>query len=358
MISEKQILGQLKGRMPEILPVKGLSAQVEKAEKHVAKRWNPDFFLFIDYGGKSFVLVGEVAVNLSFPLLRDRISQLKAYVGGEEAWLPLLVSPFLSPRKRKECRQAGVLYIDLSGNVYIKCDGLYVERDGFENLFQEKRQGRNPFSDKASLIPRAMIKDRWKWWGVRELANFVRLDPGFVSRMIREMEQLGYLKRQGKKVCLQDPKGLLDDWVGQYHFKKNESRRYFCLAKGPSEILEKLRWVQIPREAMYSISFQAGANLIAPHSVYNEVHVYLKDYAHLDHFVEAMNLDEVEQGANLVFLDPYYKHSVFYDCQEVEDLWVVSDLQLYLDLFHYPLRGREQAEHLYDRRLKACIEFK
>jgi len=49
---------------------------------------------------------------------------------------------------------------------------------------------------------------------------------------------------------------------------------------------------------------------------------------------------------------PYYKHSVFYDSHEVEDLRVVSDIQLYLDLHGYPLRGREQAEQLYDKRLK------
>lgn len=357
MISEKQLFEQLKRRMPELLPVKGLSVQIEE-ENHAAKGCNPDLFMFIAFGGKSFVLVGKVAINLSFSLFRDRIYQLKANIGGEEGRFPLLVSPFLSPPKREECRQAGVLYIDLSGNVYIECDGLHVERDGFANRFQEKRHGRNPFSDKASLIPRAMIKDRWKWWGVRELANSVSLDPGFVSRMIREMGKRGYLKLQEKKVRLQEPKSLLDDWVGEYDFRKNDQKRYFCLAKGPGEILEKLRRVRIPRDAKYSIGFQAGANLIAPHAVYNEVHVYLKDYAHLDHFVQAMNLEEVEQGANLVFLDPYYKYSVFYDRQEVEGLWVVSDLQLYLDLFHYPLRGREQAEHLYDRRLKACIEFK
>jgi hypothetical protein len=49
---------------------------------------------------------------------------------------------------------------------------------------------------------------------------------------------------------------------------------------------------------------------------------------------------------------PYYKHSGFYDSREVEDLRVVSDIQLYLDLYGYPVRGREQAEHLYDKRLK------
>ena len=52
---------------------------------------------------------------------------------------------------------------------------------------------------------------------------------------------------------------------------------------------------------------------------------------------------------------PYYKNSAFYDSREVENLRVVSDIQLYLDLYGYPVRGREQAEHLYDKRLKNRI---
>jgi hypothetical protein len=35
---------------------------------------------------------------------------------------------------------------------------------------------------------------------------------------------------------------------------------------------------------------------------------------------------------------------------------VVSDLQLYLDLHKFPIRGLEQAEHLYEKRLKQIVE--
>ena len=31
------------------------------------------------------------------------------------------------------------------------------------------------------------------------------------------------------------------------------------------------------------------------------------------------------------------------------ELWVVSDLQLYLDLHNYPIRELEQAEHPYEQ---------
>jgi hypothetical protein len=52
-----------------------------------------------------------------------------------------------------------------------------------------------------------------------------------------------------------------------------------------------------------------------------------------------MKLRRVEHGANLIFLLPYYKHSVFYGKQRIRRVWVVSDLQLYLDLHNYPIRG-------------------
>ncbi len=45
-------------------------------------------------------------------------------------------------------------------------------------------------------------------------------------------------------------------------------------------------------------------------------------------------------------MKPYYRDSVWHGAREIADLPVVADLQLALDLWQYPLRGREQAEHL------------
>jgi hypothetical protein len=36
----------------------------------------------------------------------------------------------------------------------------------------------------------------------------------------------------------------------------------------------------------------------------------------------------------------------------IDEVPVVSDLQLVLDLWHYPLRGREQGEHIRDTILR------
>jgi hypothetical protein len=76
----------------------------------------------------------------------------------------------------------------------------------------------------------------------------------------------------------------------------------------------------------------------------------------IDRFRKKLKLDEVKQGANVIILDPYYKNSVFYGLREVDGLLVVSDIQLYLDLYHYPIRGLDKAEHLYEKRLKNLFE--
>ncbi len=72
--------------------------------------------------------------------------------------------------------------------------------------------------------------------------------------------------------------------------------------------------------------------------------------------MDNLKLKDSEKGANFIFLLPYYKNSVFYGMQRIKNLRVVSDLQLYLDLYNYPVRGLEQAEHLYEKRRSQMIE--
>jgi hypothetical protein len=62
-----------------------------------------------------------------------------------------------------------------------------------------------------------------------------------------------------------------------------------------------------------------------------------------------LKLESRREGANLILVRPYYKHSALYGVRKIEKWQVVSDIQLYLDLNKYPLRGREQAEHLLEK---------
>lgn len=343
---ENKIAKELERSIGNLLPLPGLEMFVEPER---SKQWN--LFFKADYQGLCFdIIVEAVSVN-SLSAFQNKINRLKSSVWGEHA-VPVLAAPYISPARQALCREEGVNFMDLSGNVFIAYRSFYVERIGFPNKYPEKRQRRYPFSDKASLILREMLKGPKRQWGIRELAGKIGLDPGYVSRMAKSLSDSGYATRAGGKLKIRSPKEIMDDWVRAYDLKRNVHHQFFLLAPDVKSILRRLRKVDVNQKFEYALSVQAGAGLVAPHALYKEVHMYVGDDEGIEFFKKELDLKAADQGANLVLMMPYYKHSVFYDSQEVKGLKVVSDIQLYLDLYGYPVRGREQAEHLYDKRLK------
>ena len=61
---------------------------------------------------------------------------------------------------------------------------------------------------------------------------------------------------------------------------------------------------------------------------------------------ERLELKELVRGGNIHIISPYYKTSAFFNTQRIKGYTVVSNLQLYLDLYHFQPRGREHAEYL------------
>lgn len=355
MNEKKEILDNIRKNLIELLPLKGINMKILK-EQNEKDGFRPDFEAEINFEGKKQKLIGEVWRSKSSESFRDKVEKLKYVADSHPKVNLLLVAKYLSEEKRNQCKDAKINFLDLSGNVFIAIKGIYVERLGEKNKFPEKRFGRNPFSDKASLIIRVLINDVDKLWGIRELADSVNLNPGFVSRMIRELEKINYVKKSNSKVSLINPKKVIEDWVDEYDYSKNEEIKFYCFAKNVNEIFKKLKQnYQSFNHIQYALGYQAGANLVYDHSAFNVVHIYLQDKAMISKY-EKLNLKSVDNGENLVFLIPYYKNSVFYNKQNINNLWVVSNLQLYLDLYHYPLRGREQADKIYEHKLKKLIQ--
>ncbi|NCU33620.1 MAG: hypothetical protein EOM23_11980, partial [Candidatus Moranbacteria bacterium] len=61
---------------------------------------------------------------------------------------------------------------------------------------------------------------------------------------------------------------------------------------------------------------------------------------------QQFDLKELVQGGNVHFIKPFYQESIFTDQQIIDGFAVVSNLQLFLDLYHFQSRGREHAEFL------------
>ena len=61
---------------------------------------------------------------------------------------------------------------------------------------------------------------------------------------------------------------------------------------------------------------------------------------------QRLDLKELVRGGNIRIIRPHYKKSVFYNAQIIKGYKVVSNLQLYLDLYNFKPRGQEHAEYL------------
>lgn len=259
---------EIEQKFKEVIPVHKFKFIIEPRIDHIVPDFKAEFYI----KKNKIKVIGEIIENESSPAFYKRIAQLKFYEKQNPEYVPFLVARYFSPSKQEYCKENNINYLDLSGNVYLNYQNIYIEKTGFINKYPEKREGRNPFSDKASLILRLLLIGD-KAWGVRELAERTDLNPGFVSRMFKELEKLNYLTRQNGKGKLINKLNLLNDWLNFYDYKKNKENKYFCLSKGPEEIISRLSKSKVSRDIEYALSLHSGAYLISPHAVFNEVHL-------------------------------------------------------------------------------------
>ena len=105
------------------------------------------------------------------------------------------------------------------------------------------------------------------------------------------------------------------------------------------------------QEIPYAATLTLGALHRAPHlSELSELAFLLPAQADLTALVAEHKLQPAEEGANILFLRTKLDGPFLYR-QRCEGLWVASDVQLYLDLWASPGRGKEQAAHLRRERL-------
>jgi hypothetical protein len=186
-------------------------------------------------------------------------------------------------------------------------------------------------------------------WKIREIATSGGITPGWASRIVDNMVERGlvaYKRESG--VSLLSGMDVLKEWADFYDWHKNKFYYYYCHTYDSQELLDKVSGLNNDN-VKFALGFQAGAYLVSPYSTFNQVHLVIdgNSFDMTQREIELkMELEQRRDGANLILVRPYYKHSALFHARKIDKWWVASDIQLYLDLNRYPQRGREQAEKL------------
>lgn len=265
----------------------------------------------------------------------------------------IFAAPYVSESSREICREAGVGYLDLLGNCLIAFDQVYIERFGFEKE-PEKRELRSVFSDKASRVVRRLLTDPLHRWHVQELAKKTGVSTGMVSQVKTKLLDSEYVVRAGDMFALARPIDLLKRWGEAYRFDKSELSQYYS-AKPLGEVERAIADVCQKRSFDYAFTLFAGAKAVGSQyvRVANRTHAYL--LGEQGQLAQEVGLKKVESGGNVVLIKPFDEDLLF-GKRFADSVWVVSDLQLYLDFCSQKGRSQETADFLLDSRIRKTLE--
>ena len=204
---------------------------------------------------------------------------------------------------------------------------------------------RNIFSPSASRIIRALLTYPKREWSVLGLSKEIKVGYGHAYRVIGTLLKMGLCRRTGNnRIIVANSGELLTRWANYYDFAFiNKVVAYYSPYRDIDDFIDKLVFAE-GKGLRYALTLHAGAAIMAPYVRPANVHLYVESIK-IDEFQQLLDLQLTELGGNVFLVTPY-DEGVFYNIQRVREIFVVSNVQLYVDLYNYPARGREAAEYL------------
>lgn len=259
--------------------------------------------------------------------------------------VPVVAVPFMGEAGRQLCRERGVSYVDLSGNAHIEAPGLLIHVEGRPNKYVAKGRPASPFAPKSSRIARVLLRAPERWWSQHALAREAQLGRGFISRLVRRLQEDGLVERdQRHQVRPTDPNFMLDAWRNDYRFERHDSLVGHVSSRLGDELSRRVAEVLGRASISYALTGLSGAALLAPFAAHRRVTVFIDEQLK-ESVLERLKFRAEEKGANLWLVVPR-DSSVFWDAKEIDGIRCASAIQVYLDLKSMPERAEEAAEQL------------
>lgn len=337
--------------LPRLLSPPLKMGPIRREERFGATRADVTVDVVTPQGKKRRLLI-EVRDSVTPRRIRETLRQFRNSLPKGTKGYPVLASTFLSLRVREICREEGTGYLDLAGNCYLQFDDLYLEKVVDKNPFPQRGRPPSLFGPVSSRVVRALLEEPERRWQVRELVEATKVSLGQASNVTRRLLEEEYITKAENRIVLAQPAKLLDAWQDQYKQENNQRMAHYIFNRNPEGIMPLVSETAQTRGWKYAVTSFAAASLVAPFvRGVGAIEWYVEDATAIDLWVKALDLRPVEEGPNVALVIPY-DPGVFYKNQKVDGIALVGNVQLYLDLYSNPARGREQAEFLRKERLK------
>ena len=310
------------------------------------EKWSADIALAAE--GRVFLF--EVKRTADRPVLVsafDRLALLEKRA--KQKAVVVLVVPFMSEFGHDVCELAGINWMDLSGNARIVVPGLRIIVRGQPNRFVRQGRPKSLFAPKSARIARVLLLNPAEAFTQAQIEAHVRLGRGYVSRLVRGLEDAGLVGRDAAgHVRVLDRKLLLDAWHDDYDFGKHTLHRAHIVSRTGEDATTKTAAILRAMGIAHAATGLSAAWLYAPFAAFRTATFYVDGFD--PSAFKASGVRWVENGANLWLLEPN-DAGVYEGAEERNGLRCVSAVQTYMDLKGHAERAKEAAEALRRRLL-------
>ncbi len=273
--------------------------------------------------------------------------------------VPLFVAPVVSATSRELLRSEGLGYWDPGGSLYLDLPwALYfVDRPVPRG---RRRTLRSVYRGRTAQVLHALLLDPRRPWKVLDLARQAEVSVSTVHQVFTFLEDQLWMEKEGagpKAVRhLREPGTLLDAWAEAHSLGHYVAFRFHGWAQQPDELLHRVTESLERRGVDYALTLATGAAYVAPFATEPGPLALLVPAeramrTQLADVLADTGLRRVNAGEAVTLYAATDRSPLLFR-RQVDDAWVASDVQLYLDLYAWPRRGKEQARHLRAERLE------
>jgi DNA-binding transcriptional regulator YhcF (GntR family) len=315
-----------------------------------------DAVIDLEVAGKAVTLLVE-AKTTAYPRdVHQVIWQLrKAGQSFQKEPILVLIAEYLSPGAKQQLEAEHIGYYESGGSLYLPAPGAYcyIEKPSAK-VFE--RSVRSLFSGRRAQVLHGLLLHSKQWFGVHEMAELAMVSPATVSEVFSELERQDWVTSQGKGPGktrqLSQPAALLDAWAKQIKDSPSPAMaRYYVPGLKADGLMSRIDDVFWKRNIEYAVSYESAAQRYAPFlSNISQVRVRVLKSPESQPAISELGARSVVEGSNLAIIDTDSPGELLFR-EKIDDIWLASPVQVYLDLMHGEGRSMEMAEHLRKERI-------
>ncbi len=256
---------------------------------------------------------------------------------------PLLITRFASSTAQQRLREAGVSYLDLTGNIRIALErpALLIQTEGADrDPMPTKRGIKSLKGAKGGRLVRGLCDWRPPV-GVRELARRAEANPGYVTRVLQLLRDEDIITKDADGTVIDvNWRDLLQRWAQDYQVAKANRAVPYLAARG-------LDWFK-SRLASYRGRWALTGSLAVPSDASTVPGRLASCYVDVaERAGDELDLRPAATGANVLLLEPFDEF-IWERTRDESGLKTVAMSQCAVDLITGTGREPSEAEGLMD----------